>query len=122
MKKSILVCDDDAGILDVVTIILEEMGHHVTAINDSQEVLSSVHQNPPDLILLDLWMPNISGEELTLRLKEKAHTQHIPIVIVSASKDTEKIALTAGANSFITKPFDILELEEVVSKYLETKI
>ncbi|MDQ5950908.1 MAG: hypothetical protein QG639_185, partial [Patescibacteria group bacterium] len=95
---------------------------HVTAINDSQEFLSSVHQNPPDQIKQDLWMNNIYGEELTLRLKEKAHTQHIPIVIVSASKDTEKIALTAGANSFITKPFDILELEEVVSKYLETKI
>lgn len=118
MKKSILVCDDDIGILEVVSIILEQKGYCVTALNDSEDVLKTVEEQAPHLILLDLWMPNISGEELTLKLKKQKATKNIPVVIVSASKDTQKIATSAGANGFIVKPFDINDLESLVEKYI----
>lgn len=118
MKKTILVCDDDDGILDVVTIILNEMGYKVIALCDSEEVLTFVEHSPPDLILLDLWMPNISGEELTVKLKKNIKSQLIPIIIISASKDTEKIASDSGADDCLIKPFDIEELENMVKKYI----
>lgn len=115
--KKILICDDDEGIVDVVNIVLKDAGYDVTSITSSEKVFSIIDELKPDIILLDLWMPNISGEEITLRLKQQEHTKHIPIIIVSASRKTENIALKVGADDFMCKPFDIEELEEIVRKY-----
>lgn len=118
MKKHILICDDDTGILDIITIIFDDKGYEVTAINDSDEVLAAVTTKRPDIILLDLWMPNISGDEITKILKSNPATAHIPIIISSANKDTQKISDDAGADTFILKPFDIDELEMLVEKFI----
>jgi PleD family two-component response regulator len=64
-------------------------------------------------------MPEMNGEEITRSLKANTNTQHIPIVIVSASRDTEKVARKVGADDFISKPFDIIELEEKVARNIE---
>lgn len=117
MKKHILVCDDDVGILDIISIILDEKGYAVIALSDSEQVVATVIHKKPDVILLDLSMPAISGDEITRRLKSDPATASIPIIISSANKDTEKIAQEAGANNFILKPFDIEELEKMVDQY-----
>lgn len=118
MKKKILVCDDDAGILEVVTIILRDNGYAVIPIGDSEEVLTTVVTEKPDLILLDLWMPNISGEELIEHIQQQESSKSTPIIVISASKDTEKVAKSVGATDFIVKPFDMVVLENIVKKYL----
>jgi len=117
MVKKILICDDDEGIVDVAGIVLRDAGYDVTTITTSEKIFSVVDKLQPDMILLDLWMPNISGEEITLHLKNQDRTKHIPIVIVSASRKTEHIALKVGADDFMCKPFDIEQLEEIVRKY-----
>lgn len=117
MKKHILVCDDDVGILDIISIILDEKGYAVIALNNSEQVIATVIHKKPDVILLDLSMPNISGDEITTRLKSNPVTANIPIIISSANKDTEKIAQEAGADNFILKPFEIDELEKMVEQY-----
>lgn len=117
MTKKILICDDDEGIADVAGIVLRDAGYDVTAITSSEKIFSIIDELHPDLILLDLWMPHISGEQITLQLKQQDKTKHIPIVIVSASRTTEDIALKVGANDFMHKPFDIEQLEEIVRKY-----
>lgn len=117
MNKSVLVCDDDEGIIDVTTIILEDKGYKVIPINNCQEIFAKIEKSKPDVILLDLWMPNLTGEEITKELKKNKKLKNIPVIIVSASKDTEKVAKAAGADDFICKPFDIVELENMVEKH-----
>lgn len=114
MSKRILICDDDEGIVDVTSIVLKESGYEIMSITDSENIYDAIEEFKPDLILLDLWMPILNGEEITKNLKSNRSTSGIPIIIVSASKDTEKTAYAIGADSFICKPFDIAELEETV--------
>lgn len=115
--KKVLVADDDLAILEVVSILLEEAGYDVVTVNDGT-VLSLVHEVKPDLLLLDIWMAGVDGGELTRILKKDPLTMRIPIILISANRDTEKIAMQAGANAFISKPFDIDDFTAVVKKWI----
>lgn len=118
MKKSILICEDDEGIVDVVTIVLEESGYHVESIMRGNEILKQIEKHKPDLILLDIWMPEMTGEEVANLLHSKTETKDIPIIMVSANKDLEIIAQKSRANGFLPKPFDIDTLTSMVEKYI----
>ena len=118
VQKHIIVCDDDEGIADVATIVLTEAGYFVTPLTKSSDIFQTIQEKRPHLILIDLWMPDMSGEEITRNLKENSDTKDIPIIIISANKNTSDVAEKAGANGFIDKPFDLDELERVVKKYL----
>lgn len=118
----VLICDDDDGIVYVAQIILQERGYDVQTITQSDQIYEHVRRFNPNVILLDLWMPEISGEEITRTLKQNSSTQHIPIVIVSASRDTEKVAKNVGADDYIFKPFDIEELEEKVARNIKKSL
>jgi DNA-binding response OmpR family regulator len=117
MAKRIIVCDDDEGILDVTKIILEDIGYEVDTMVDCDNLITILERRQPAVILLDLWMPNTGGESITREIKKNKKLKKIPIIIVSASKDTEKVAFDAGADGFICKPFDIEELETLVKKF-----
>lgn len=119
MSKHILICDDDEGILEIVKIILTDQNYEITALSNSDKVIDEVKSGKPDLVLLDLWMPGIGGDELTRQLKNDTETETIPVVISSASKDTAEIAKDIGADGFILKPFDIEDLEKMVAKHLK---
>lgn len=120
--NKVLICDDDDGIVDVAQIILQERGYDVQTITQSDQIYEQVRRFNPNVILLDLWMPDISGEEITRTLKQNSSTQNIPIVIVSASRDTEKVAKNVGADDYIFKPFDIEELEEKVARNIKKSL
>ena len=119
MKKKIFVCDDDEGILHVTTILLEDLGYEVISLSNCKNIYTEIEIQKPSLILMDLWMPEISGEEVAQTLKSQTHTKHIPIIILSAHRETEKIAKSSGANDFLCKPYDIAQLEEKVKKLIE---
>ncbi len=108
-KKKILVADDDSAIVDAVKMILEDENYEVTTTSNG-ETVRKVHGVLPDLILLDIWMSGVDGRDVCKYLKSQNNTKHIPIVMVSANKDTEKIAMDAGADDFLAKPFEISEL------------
>lgn len=116
-KKKIIVCDDDEHFLDLATEILEGEGFEVHCLSDSTSIFALVRQLKPSLIMLDLWMPGTTGEEITLKLKSEKSTKHIPIIIVSAHQDTVKIVVKIGADDFILKPFDIDTFTNVVVKH-----
>ncbi len=118
MEKKVLICDDDEGIIDVIKIVLEDKGYLVQTCVDSRTIYETVAKFKPKIILLDLWMPELGGDEITRELKNNKDTKHIPIIIISASKDTIIVAKESGAEGFICKPFDILELEDIVEKYI----
>lgn len=117
MSKRVLICDDDEGILEVASIVLDQAGYEVTALSTAENIVEEVKKAQPDVVLMDLWMPEVSGETATKQLKKDPSTKHVPVIVVSANKDTEVIAQRAGSDAFICKPFDITELEEAVRKY-----
>jgi len=114
---TILLAEDDESIAAVVTIVLSESGHEVLVASDKK----SFHDNLlkiPQLILLDLSLNGTKGDVLAGELKKDPLYADIPLIMVSANNDTKKIAEKCGADGFLLKPFDLDELDLIVSKYL----
>ncbi|RZK41061.1 MAG: response regulator [Pedobacter sp.] len=121
-KKKILICDDDEGIIDMLELILEETGHQIIPETNSLNVKSILEREKPDLILLDLWMPVLSGDQVLKSLRANEKTKELPVIVISASRDGKEIALGAGASDFLAKPFDMDELLQKVDEYLSASI
>ncbi|MGV8878929.1 MAG: response regulator [Sphingobacteriaceae bacterium] len=115
--KKIMVIDDDPQILEIIGFILEDEGYEVELSSNGQNLLLR-QDNLPDVILMDVWMPGIYGGTLGELIKMQAHTSHIPIIMMSASKDLEKIAQDSGATDFLHKPFDVADLSGIVKKHI----
>lgn len=114
--RKVLIADDDPAILDVIQQMLEMEGYEVHATNNG-ETLKKMRDLLPDLLLLDIWMSQTDGRNVCQQLKRDKTTKHIPIIMISANKDTEKMAKEAGANDFIAKPFEMDELLSKVHTY-----
>ena len=113
--KKIMVADDDAGILDAMQIMLEDAGYEVEAIADGN-LVQEMKGDVPDLLLLDIWMSGIDGSAICRHLKSQTRTKHIPIILCSANKDTQKLAQESGADDFLAKPFEMNDLLDKVEK------
>ena len=113
----ILVCDDDKAILDSVEIYLNLEGYHTIRAMNGQEALKAVENTEIHCAILDIMMPNIDGLTATLKMREK---HNFPIILLSAkSEDTDKITgLSFGADDYVTKPFNPLELTARVKSQL----
>lgn len=118
MQKEILVIDDDIAILEVVKIILQEKNYRVITISDSTLVQGYLMHHNPSIILLDFWMSGLNGKKIVAQIKNSPHSQHIPIVMISANHEVRKIAKEIHANDFLAKPFDITDLTSIVEKYM----
>jgi DNA-binding response OmpR family regulator len=117
-KKKILFVEDDEDTRDILSIILEEDGQIESRGFAQIPAEKDLDGMQPDLILLDDWLPGKSGSEWCRELKSKECTAHIPVVLLSAVCDLETIAQKCHADGFITKPFDINHLKEVLDKTL----
>ncbi|RYG14994.1 MAG: response regulator [Chitinophagaceae bacterium] len=118
MVKKILICDDDLGILEMLELLLEETGHQIIAESNSLNVRSIIERESPNLLVLDLWMPVLSGDQVLKMVRENPHTKELPVIVISASTDGKQIAQKAGATNFLAKPFDVDELVSMVESYL----
>jgi CheY-like chemotaxis protein len=114
----VLIADDNAAIVDVLTMILEEESYEVLTASGS-ETLAKIHATLPNLIFLDIWMPGMNGPEICQNLKGHEQTKHIPIIMLSANKDTARIANEVGADDFLAKPFDMEEVLALVKKHTQ---
>jgi len=106
MPQLILVIDDSPVALEVARDSLEENGFEVSTASNVQEARDIVFGEPqPDLILLDIMMPDIEGDKLCARLKEDERTKHIPVIILSTKEkdELEKRAAEAGADGYLQK-------------------
>lgn len=120
MKKKILIAEDDKAIIDVVKIILENEGYEILLADQGETIFKKIEKNRPDLIFLDIWLFGEDGGKIAKKLKSKSHTRHIPLVLMSANNETEKITKTVGADDFLLKPFDIDDLLFIVRKYIKS--
>ena len=109
MSKKILIADDDPGILEAMEAMLSFKGYDVITTLDGDSVLEMT-DNLPDLFLLDIWMPGLSGTEICKALKNNPKTASIPVILISASLNVAKAATEANADNFIAKPFEMREL------------
>ena len=115
--QKILVCDDDKQIVEAISIYLTGEGYQVIKAFDGYDVFKILEKENVDLIILDVMMPGLDGIRTTLKIREKSS---IPIIILSAKgEDTDKIlGLNIGADDYITKPFNPLEMVARVKSQL----
>ena len=121
MAKAILVADDDPDILSIVSMSLETQGYTVYKATNGREAVDLAKQHHPDLVLMDMMMPIVSGYEAVTELKTDAATRDITIVGLSAkamATDMER-ATDIGIDGYITKPFRIAQVLSVVESYLQ---
>lgn len=117
-NKTILVFDDDKAILEIFSIVLESAGYHVEISATSHDIIEKVANTNPDLVIMDNWIPEIGGVEATKLLKKHPDFKHIPVIYCSANNDVESLANKAGAETYLSKPFDLDELERKVEEII----
>lgn len=117
----ILIVDDDKGASDLIEKIVNTAGYETTAVNESYKALEVATNVNPDLIILDLMMPEPTGFQLCRLLRANYNFRFTPIVIVTAldDNDSQVVAFGAGANEYITKPINIERLITVIVELLE---
>jgi len=119
----VLAVDDESIILDLYQRLLSKEGYIVDTAKTGREALAKIQKNRPDLVLLDIVMPEVNGYEVCKQIKQDKNTSDIPVIIVTALDDREALltGLRAGANEFLTKPLDAAELTLRVSNILAVK-
>lgn len=121
-RPRILVVDDTPQNIRLLDAVLSPRGYEVIPAASGAEALESARLSPPDLVLLDILMPVMDGYEVCRRLRDDPLTRAVPVVMITASGDQEKVkALEAGADEFITKPFNQAEMLARVKSLLRIK-
>ena len=110
MADTVLVVDDESTIRDLLNIFLPTKGLKVILAANGEEALELAKKNIPKIILLDIKMPGIDGMETCRRLRAEEQTRYIPVIMVTAFGTTKTEATDAGADDFISKPFDMEDL------------
>ena len=119
--KKVLIVDDEVDVVEVVTVLLEHEGYQIMKAYDGKEALEIVEKETPDLIILDIMMPEIDGVEVCRRLRQRDELKEVPIVMFSAklSAIDKKESFDAGADGFISKPFNARGFIAGIKTYLE---
>jgi len=119
----ILVVDDNANNVEILRMRLESHGYEVVTAVDGEAGLVAVHEQLPDLILLDIMMPKLDGVEVCRRIRADNSLPFIPIILVTAKSDPKDVvaALEAGGDEFLTKPVDHAALVARVKSMLRIK-
>jgi len=114
-KKNILVIEDNHAILDVITLILESEAFNVDGLNKGADFIDHVQKFNPDVIIMDIMLPDADGRLLLKELKDTATTQHIPVLMISARYNASNYTLDGiEADDFMAKPFNIDELMDKI--------
>ena len=119
-KKKVLVVDDDRSLTELLRMVLEDAGYQVTLAENGREAIVSAAKDPPDLVVLDVVMPEMDGWATSDHLLSHERTAKIPIIFLSARVQAEDQlrGWYRGCFDYLTKPFDIQELLEKVSQAL----
>ncbi len=114
MRKCILIFDDDPEISLACKIILERQNYRVETRIYCDDIINDISKVKPDLILMDLWIPEIGGENAIKLAKKNEDTRHIPIILLSANAEIEAVSERTSVSGFLKKPFEIIDLVDIV--------
>lgn len=122
-KPRVLIVDDNPTNVELLHAYLKPQGYELDKAFDGEDALKKIEASPPDLILLDLMMPRLSGYEVCQKVKSDPRTQFIPVIVITALKElNDKIkAIEMGADDFLMKPFNKVELMTRVKSLLKLK-
>ena len=121
MAHILIVEDDDANYL-LSRTLLEEAGHDVVRAPNAEEAMSMLNLSPPDLVIMDIQLPQMDGLRLTREIKRRSDLSHIPVVAVSGNdRPADKARATAaGCDGLLSKPFDVHTFAKDVMDFLKT--
>ena len=116
----ILIVDDSPSQLMGIRRIVEKLGHDALTAEDGAAGVDAAKREIPDLILMDVVMPNLNGFQATRSITREPTTKHIPVILVTTKdQDTDRVwGMRQGAKAYITKPFSESELSELIAQYL----
>jgi class 3 adenylate cyclase len=121
-QEVVLVVDDVPQNIRLLEAVLSPRGYEVLTAGSGEAALQKLAERPPDLVLLDILMPGMDGYEVCRRIRQDPATAFLPVVMITASGDQEKLrALESGADDFVTKPFDQSELLARVGSLIRVK-
>lgn len=111
-KSTLLIVEDDVDVAEMVTAYFRVQGYEVIAVNWGEDAINACRNNHPDLIILDIRLPDVNGFEVARRLRSNQRTRDIPIIFLTEMREQGDVlqGLELGADDYITKPFDIHEL------------
>jgi CheY-like chemotaxis protein/MinD-like ATPase involved in chromosome partitioning or flagellar assembly len=121
MKEKILIVDDEPNMLKLLGLTLEHEGYEIAVAQDAEQAMAKVQAQKPDLVILDVMLPRVSGLELCQQLRDRPDTANLPIIMLSAKGEVpDKVAgLKAGADEYVVKPVDTAEFLARVASLLE---
>ncbi|MEQ7801824.1 response regulator [Pedobacter sp. ASV1-7] len=118
MTKRIHVLEDDEDIRYIIGVLLKDEGYELQLSSSFTELKSKLKDSVPDLFILDVMIPDGNGAEICADLKSDPFTRHIPIIVMSASELNKEKSIAAGADDYISKPFDIDYIVSRINKLL----
>jgi DNA-binding response OmpR family regulator len=118
--RRVLVIDDQLDHTEIVAALLRRQGYEVEVSNDARDALRRAVEDPPDLILLDLWMPSVDGFQTAQLLRADARTRRVPIIFLSACGEMMADAPTVDRSGYLHKPFHAAELLEMAAAALRS--
>lgn len=113
---NILICDDDQDNLDILALLLEFEGYTVSKENDSTKVMKKIKRDCPDILILDIWMPILCGDEIIRIIRKDSKVRDLPIIAYSASYNGAQVAIAAGADHYVSKPFNVNEIIGLIGR------
>lgn len=118
----ILIVDDSPSQLMSIRRIVEKLGHDALTAEDGAAGVEAAKREIPDLVLMDVVMPNLNGFQATRSISREPTTRHIPVILVTTKdQDTDRVwGMRQGAKAYITKPFSEAELAAVIAQYVGT--
>jgi DNA-binding response OmpR family regulator len=119
MSKKILIVDDNEFIVEVMTFILNNNGYDVISLPDAHDVMNYIKTDHPDLVILDVMLPDADGREVCKEIKDNSETQNLPVIMCTGSDNLEVTMNKPGCpNDVLYKPFDIDSLVNMVAYQL----
>jgi len=120
LRKKILIVEDEESLLKLESILLTSKGYEVRGVANGKAALDAIAEEAPDLVLLDIMLPEIDGFEVCRRIKENPETSAIPVIMLTAKKSREDMARgeSVGADWYITKPFKSAMVIETIQRFL----
>ncbi|MBO6519841.1 MAG: response regulator [Rhodospirillales bacterium] len=124
MSARVLLAEDEENILTSLTFLLERAGYDVSVETEGPKVLKAALSTPPDVLVLDVMLPDMDGYEILRRLRASPATERLPVLMLTAKgqREDRETALRCGADLFITKPFANSEIINAIGELAEKRL